>query len=397
MASVCFYFQVHQPIRLSKFTIFSENVPYFDDDKNREVLERVARKCYLPTNKILLDLIDDVKSFRVAFSLTGVFVEQCGKYSPEVLESFKQLSDTGHVEFLSETYYHSLSALFSIEEFKEQIELHKSLVKELFNQRTRVFRNTEAMYSNNVAKTIEKLGYKGIITEGHEKILGWRSPNYLYRPEGCNEIVALLRNYRLSDDIGFRFSEKRWEGYPLTADKYAEWLSACEGDCINIFIDYETFGEHQWRETGIFDFLKAIPYEILRYENLDFKTPSEIITSYEPIGVIDAPDIISWADVQRDTSAWLENDMQKSAFQEMAKLEKLAKKNRDLLHVWRLLQTSDHFYYMCTKWFADGDVHKYFNPYNSPYDAFISYMNILQDLRGRLKHSDKGSINESIE
>ena len=389
MTSVCFYFQVHQPLRLNKFTVFSENIPYFDEEKNREILQRVATKCYLPTNRILSDLIDDLgKQFRIAFSLTGTFVEQCRKYSPEVLESFKRLADTGNVEFLGETYYHSLAGLFSMEEFGEQVELHRSLMKDLMGQKPKVFRNAEAMYSNDIARSIEHLDFTGIVAEGHEKILGWRSPNYLYGPEGCEKIVALLRNYRLSDDIGFRFSERRWVGYPLTADKYAEWLSASEGDCVNIFIDYETFGEHQWEDTGIFDFLGALPYEILKYENLDFKTPTEIISSYKPVGVIDVPDIVSWADIQRDASAWLGNDMQKYAFRRMAQLEELAKKNRDLLNVWRLLQTSDHFYYICTKWFADGDVHKYFNPYDSPYDAFINYMNVLEDLQGRLERSE---------
>ena len=382
MASVCFYFEIHQPVRLNKFTVFSENVPYFNDDENRKYLERVARKCYLPTNTTLLNLIDDLgREFRIAFSLTGVFIEQCKKYAPEVLESFRQLSDTGNVEFLSETYYHSLSALFSVKEFTKQIELHRGLIKNLFNQRPKVFRNTEAIFSNSIARMIEELGYEGIMAEGHESILGWRSPNYLYRPKGCERIAALLRNYKLSDDIGFRFSAAWWEEFPLTADKYAKWLSACEGDCVNIFIDYETFGEHQWKETGIFEFLKTLPHEILKYENLDFRTPSEVIRSYEPVGVIDVPEMISWADIQRDTSAWLENDMQKFAFEQMVKLERLVEKDPELLHVWRLLQTSDHFYYMCTKWFEDGDVHKYFNPYDSPYDAFINYMNILQDLR----------------
>ena len=385
MTSVCFYFQVHQPLRLSKFTVFSENIPYFDEDKNREILRRVAKKCYLPTNGMLADLLDEIgNEFKIAFSLTGVFLEQCRKYSPEVLESFKRLADTGNVEFLGETYYHSLAALFSLEEFEVQVELHRSLMEDLMNQTPRVFRNTEAMYSNDIARSIQDLGYRGIVAEGHEKILGWRSPNYLYKPEGCEEIVVLLRNYRLSDDIGFRFSERQWARYPLTADKYARWLSACEGDCVNIFIDFETFGEHQWEDTGIFDFLRVLPHEILKYENLDFKTPSETIASYKPVGVIDVLDVISWADTQRDTSAWLGNDMQRYAFRRMAQLDEPVRKNPDLLDVWRLLQTSDHFYYICTKWFADGDVHKYFNPYDSPYDAFINYMNVLQDLQERL-------------
>jgi alpha-amylase len=301
-----------------------------------------------------------------------------------VIESFKQLANTGNVEFLSETYYHSLSALFSQKEFEEQIKLHRNLINDLFGQKSEVFRNTEAMYSNGIAKIIENLGYKGIITEGHEKVLSWRSPNYLYKPTGCENIVSLLRNYKLSDDIGFRFSAKWWEEYPLTADKYATWLSKCEGDCVNLFIDYETFGEHQWQDTGIFEFLRHLPNEVFKYKNLDFKTPSEIVKSYNPVGSIDVPYVLSWADVDRDASAWLENDMQRFAFEQMTKLEEKIKQNPELLKIWRMLQTSDHFYYMCTKWFADGDVHKYFNAYDSPYDAFINYMNVLQDIKNRL-------------
>ena len=384
MTSICFYFQVHQPVRLNRFNMFS-NAPYFDETKNKNILEKVANKCYIPTNKILLNLIDQYKKkFKIAFSLTGVFIEQCQKYAPHVIESFKQLASTGNVEFLSETYYHSLSALFSQKEFEEQINLHKNLIKDLFGQKPKVFRNTEAMYSNSIAKLIENLGYKGIITEGHEKVLSWRSPNYVYKPVGCEKIVSLLRNYKLSDDIGFRFSAKWWEEYPLTADKYASWISKCEGDCINLFIDYETFGEHQWQDTGIFEFLKHLPNEILKYKHLEFKTPSEIVRSYKPVGTIDVPYILSWADVDRDSSAWLENEMQRFAFEQMVKLEEKIKQNPELLKIWRMLQTSDHFYYMCTKWFADGDVHKYFNAYDSPYDAFLNYMNILQDLKNRL-------------
>ena len=386
MTSLCFYFQVHQPLRLNKFTVFTQNAPYFDDNRNKHYFERIARKCYLPTNKVLLDLIDQYgKDFKIAFSLTGIFVEQCKKFAPQVLDSFKELSKTKSVEFLNETYYHSLAALFSMDEFKSQIELHKAMIKDNFKQNPKVFRNTEAMYSNKIAKAVEDMGYKGIITEGYESILGWRSANYLYKPKDCKSISALLRNYKLSDDIGFRFSAKWWEEYPLTADKYASWLSASEGDCINLFIDYETFGEHQWEDTGIFEFLKHLPDEVLKYKNLNFKTPSEVVKSYKPVGVIDVPFILSWADVQRDTSAWLENDMQRLAFEQMSKLENMVKKNQEMLHTWRLLQTSDHFYYMCTKWWADGDVHKYFNPYNSPYDAFINYMNILQDIKRRIQ------------
>jgi alpha-amylase len=376
---------------LNKFSVFDTNIPYFDDERNKGYFERVARKCYLPTNKILLDLVNQHDGkFKVSFSLTGVFLEQCQKFAPQVIDSFKELAKTGNVEFLDETYYHSLAALFSVNEFKEQIKIHRKTIFEMFNQKPKVFRNTEAMFSNGIAKIVEDMGYKGIITEGHESILGWRSPNYLYTPNGCSKISALLRNYKLSDDIGFRFSARWWEEYPLTADKYASWLSRCEGQCVNLFIDYETFGEHQWEDTGIFNFLRYLPSEVLNYRNLDFKTPSEIVKSNKAVGVIDVPHIISWADIQRDTSAWLENEMQKLAFDQMAKLESHVKKHPELLHVWRLMQTSDHFYYMCTKWFADGDVHKYFNPYNSPYDAFINYMNIIQDIKRKIGLNENG-------
>jgi len=371
-------------MRLNKFSVFSENVPYFNEARNKEIFERVARKCYLPTNKIMLGLIDELgKDFKIGYSMTGVFAEQCEKYSPETVESFKNLADTGNVEFLSETYYHSLAALFSEREFRDQVEKHQELINDYFGQKPKVFRNTEAMYSNHISELVESMGYKGIITEGHDYYLKWRSPNYLYKPPGNSKLKILLRNYKLSDDIGFRFSARWWEEYPLTAEKYASWLSKCEGNLINIFIDYETFGEHQWQDTGIFEFLRKMPHDVLKHDHLEFVTPSEVVDKYEPVGEFDVPHILSWADVQRDTSAWLENDMQKAAFEEMAKLEGKID-DKELLHTWRLLQTSDHFYYMCTKWFADGDVHKYFNPYDSPYDAFINYMNILQDVKKKV-------------
>ncbi|GAG65465.1 unnamed protein product, partial [marine sediment metagenome] len=303
---------------------------------------------------------------------------------------------TGNVEFLGETYYHSLSALFSKKEFIDQIRLHKSLMKDLINCEPKVFRNTETLYSNEIAGIAKDLGFRGIIAEGHESILGWRSPNYLYEPKNSEDFRIILRNYKLSDDIGFRFSETSWPEYPLTAKKYASWLFACEGDTLNIFMDYETFGEHHWKETGVLDFLKALPYEILKYNSLDFKTPSQIIDSCDPVGMLDVPHTISWADIKRDTSAWLENDMQKYAFRRMTELEEAAMENTDLLHIWRKLQTSDHFYYMSTKGFADGDVHKYFNPYETPYDAFINYMNVLQHLQERMKHLQAEASKESF-
>lgn len=394
MPSVCFYFQVHQPLRMRKFSIFDDNSKdpyslYFDTKLNKEIFEKVARKCYLPTNKIMLDLISKYDGkFKISYSLTGVFLEQCCNYMPQVLDTFEELAKTGCVDFLSETYYHSLVSLFrNKNEFKEQIGQHRKLLKELFNYSPIVFRNTEALFSNEIAKFIEELGYKGIITEGIEFILGWRSPNYLYRPRTCSKIKVLLRNYKLSDDVSYRFSARWWPEYPLTADKYAAWLSRCEGQCLNMFMDYETFGEHQWEDTGIFNFLRSMPGEILRYENLNFKTPTEIVNSFEPVGEVDIHNPVSWADIERDTSAWLGNDMQKYCFSNYENLGQLAKERGDenLLHIWRLLGNSDHLYYMCTKAWADGDVHKYFSPFQSPYEGFMNYMNILQDFKHKLE------------
>jgi len=391
--SVCLYFEVHQPIRLKRFSVFSigsEANPYdtyFDHELNRNIFYRVAKKCYLPTNELLYELISKYNGkFKVSYSLTGTFIELCEKHFPDVISSFMKLRKTGCVDFLDETYYHSLSSLYdNLTEFERQVKMHRDMMKEKFDYTPSVFRNTEAIYDNRIAKKVKEIGYKGIITEGTEKILGWRSPNYLYKPAKSN-IKVLLRNYPLSDDIGFRFSAKGWSGYPLTADKFAAWVSQSPGDIINIFIDYETFGEHQWSDTGIFGFLRHLPDELLKYSNVDFITPAEAVKRYEPVGEIDVPFAISWADMARDVSTWLGNDMQRDAFNELKSLEEplMRKANPELLlHVWRLLQCSDHLYYQCTKGLADGDVHQYFNPYDSPYEGFINYMNIIQDLKQR--------------
>lgn len=389
MPSICIYFQVHQPIRLRKFTVFDigKNSNYFDDKKNRFYLERIVRKCYIPTNQKLLELIEKTNNeFKVSFSITGVLLEQLERFSPNVIESFQRLVDTGAVELFNETYYHSLAYLVSKREFIEQIRMHRKKIKEVFGVKPVVFRNTEAMYSNDIAKIAEKLGYKAVIAEGLQHVLGWRSPNYLYKAIESG-VRLFLRNYKLSDDIAFRFSTHDWSEFPLTADKFSDWLSTTDGDIVNLFLDYETFGEHQWSETGIFKFLEHFPLEVLKHGNLDFKTPSEILKTLKPVGEYDVPHISSWADVHRDLSAWLENTMQQQAFNEIKKLENRIKrkKKEDLLSIWRKLQTSDHFYFMCTKWFSDGDVHKYFNPYDNPYDAFLNYMNIITDLKNTLR------------
>lgn len=389
MASVCFYFQVHQPYRLRHYTIFDSDSDYFDGYKNAQVCRKVAEKCYLPANRLLLDLIRRYEGrFKVAFSITGVLLEQLRDYVPEALASFQDLANTGCVEFLAETYHHSLSFLFSPGEFAWQVQAHKRLIRDTFGQTPRVFRNTELIYSNSLAETIERLGgFDAILSEGADHILGCRSPNYVYRPPNTRHVKLLLKNYRLSDDIAFRFSNRDWCEWPLQAEKFAHWINAVNGNgyVVNLFVDYETFGEHQWEDTGIFEFLRCLPGEIFKHPDADFKTPTEVAAAYDAVDVLDVPYCISWADVERDLSAWLGNPMQHSAITELYNLEGQVKacKDPDLLADWRRLQTSDHFYYMCTKWFADGDVHKYFNPYDSPYDSYINFMNVLDNLRSR--------------
>ncbi|MDY6934799.1 MAG: glycoside hydrolase family 57 protein [Spirochaetota bacterium] len=393
MVSVCFYFQVHQPFRLKKgYSFFDIGVNHFyeDDDANREICNKVSRKCYLPANRIMLDLIEKFKGkFKVSYSISGIALEQFEKYNPEVIISFRELASTGCVEFITETYYHSLSFLFSKSEFNRQIIKHMKIIYGLFQQRPTTFRNTELIYNNELARHIEDLGFTTILADGVDHIMGWRSPNFLYRPESCNKLNLLLKNYKLSDDIAFRFSNRGWSEYPLTADKFASWIHNINGngEVINLFMDYETFGEHQWADTGIFDFLRALPAKILNHPDMQFITPSESGKYYTPIAKLDVPYYISWADMERDLTAWMGNPLQNSAL-EMAygyEGEVMSSNNNELINVWRKLLTSDHFYYMCTKWFSDGDVHKYFNPYNSPFDAYIVYMNVLNDLTTTLK------------
>ncbi|HEC94683.1 MAG TPA: alpha-amylase [Thermoplasmatales archaeon] len=394
MPSVCFYFEVHQPFRLNRFSVFSIGADinplgtYFNHTLNKEVFEKVARKCYLPTNRILLELIEGFDGeFKISFSITGTFMEYCDAHMPDVMESFHQLFNTGCVDLICETYYHSLSSLFDdLTEFEEQVNLHRETLKERFNYTPSVFRNTEAIYDNRIAKKIEELGFNGIITEGTEKILEWRSPNYLYKPVNAEYLKVLLRNYRLSDDIAFRFSSSGWNEFPLTAEKFAKWIAGSEGDLVNIFMDYETFGEHQWSETGIFEFLRKFPETAITDENMEFITVSEAVRRFDAVGELDVPFAISWADTERDVSTWLGNEMQIACFNELKEIGRMIKErgDTDLLRIWRLLQTSDHLYYLSTKGLADGAVHKYFSPYEQPYEGFINYMNILQDLKQRV-------------
>ena len=391
MRSICFYFQVHQPFRLKKYRFFDigNDHSYYNDYENRTIMRKVAEKCYVPANQLFLDLVNEYgDNFKIAYSLSGTVIDQFELYAPDVLESFQKLFATGRVELLDETYSHSLSALRPEDVFDYQVNRHRRKVKELFGLQPKIFRNTELIYSDEIGEKVAKLGYEGMLTEGARHIMGWKSPNYLY----CNAInpklKLLLKNFKLSDDIAFRFSNSAWDEYPLTAEKYVSWLNAIDPneEVVNLFMDYETFGEHQWKETGIFDFMRALPEKVFKYSDYQFHTPSEVVAKHNPVGVLNVPYPISWADEERDLTAWLGNELQNEAFENLYKLFERVKELDDpeLWRDWLYLQTSDHFYYMCTKWFSDGDVHKYFNPYSSPYEAFINYMNILSDFRIRL-------------
>jgi len=394
MSAVVLYFHVHQPYRIRRYDMFKigDNDAYFDSSSqrldNKKIFKKVANKCYYPTNKILLDLLNAHKNFQISFSISGVFIDQLKEYEPELLKSFQELFNTGKVELVSETYHHSLAALYSDAEFSKQIELHQEAGVDLFNQKPTSFRNTELIYNNHIAQSAEKMGYQTILAEGVDRYLGWRSPNFVYQPEGTSNIRLLLKNYKLSDDIAFRFSSKEWEEWPLTTEKYASWINNINGngDLINLFMDYETFGEHQWSDTGIFDFLHHLPTELMKHPDNTFMTVSQASHAFPIRDVVDMPETTSWADVERDTSAWTSNPMQQEAIKTLFDLEKevLNTKDDSLITDWRRLTTSDHFYYMCTKWFADGDVHKYFSPNHTPYEAYVHYMNVLQDLRQRV-------------
>ncbi len=387
--SICLYFQVHQPNRLRQYRFFDigKNSHYYDDFTNRTILRRVAKKCYLPMNELLLEQIKANKgAFKLAFSITGTALEQFDRYCPEVLDSFRALAETGCVEFLSETYYHSLASLASESEFKHQVLKHKAAIEHYFGVTPTTFRNTELIYSDDIADMVDSLGFKTILTEGARHILGWQSPNFVYKSTAKHSQKLLLRNFGLSDDIAFRFSDRNWENWPVTADKYLSWLKAGDGEIVNLFMDYETFGEHQSAASGIFDFMSCLPSAVIADGEFEFVTPSRAAKKHKAVAVLDIPDAISWADEERDTSAWLGNELQNEAFNKLYSLsEKLALLNdAELWGDFGHLQESDHFYYMCTKYFSDGAVHKYFNPYDTPYEAFINYMNVLSDFMVRV-------------
>lgn len=378
------YFQVHQPVRLRKYHFFDigKNNDYYDDFANRTYTRKIADRCYLPANRVILELIKKYgKNFKVAFSITGLAIEQFQKYAPEVIDSFKELAATGSVEFLAETYSHSLACLVDEAEFKRQVKRHSEVMKDLFGMKPVTFRNTELVYSDEIGEMVANMGYTTMLTEGARHILGWKSPNYLYTNSINPKLRLLLKNFRLSDDIAFRFSDQNWDQWPLTAEKYVSWLTAADGEIVNLFMDYETFGEHQSAGTGIFDFLAALPGQVFANSDFEFLTPKEAAAKHQPVAPLHVPYPISWADEERDLTAWLGNELQNEAFEELYKTrEKVnALKDEALIHDYNCLQASDHFYYMCTKLFADGDIHSYFTPYATPYEAFINYMNVLSD------------------
>lgn len=395
---ITLYLHVHQPLRIRQYSIFdtAQKHDYFDEpnqdtDRNNErVLRKVADKSYRPMNALLEKLLHEHPDFKVSLSITGTFIEQAEKWAPDVIESFQRLVATGQVEIIAETYYHSLAFFYSRDEFVRQVEIHRQKIRELFGVETKVFRNTELSYNDELAQWADSYGFKGILAEGWDPILEWRSPNHVYRPHGTENISLLLKNYRLSDDLAFRFSNKAWEQFPLTADTYSEWASASIADSplINLFMDYETFGEHQWADTGIFDFFDSFVGKWLSNPDNTFYTASEAIDAHQPAGTISMPHTVTWADSERDLTAWLGNSMQQEAMRYLYAIEDdiLRTGDVELIGDWRKLQTSDHSYYMCTKWFTDGDVHAYFSPYESPYDAFLYFMNALRDVRYRLMH-----------
>lgn len=391
------YLHVHQPWRVRKYSIFDTALHhnYFDESardterNNETVFRKVADKSYRPMNALLEKLLEQHPDFKLSLSITGTFIEQAEQWAPDVLESFQRLVKTGRVEIVAETYYHSLAFFYNRDEFESQVKQHQQKIKDVFGVETSVFRNTELSYNDELAKWAEGFGFKGVLAEGWDPVLEWRSPNYLYRPAGTKEIGLLLKNYKLSDDIAFRFGNKGWTDYPLTADKFTEWTKATPDEpLINLFMDYETFGEHQWEDTGIFGFFEEFVARWLDDENRVFHTVSSAIEANEAAGELSMPNTVTWADSERDLSAWIGNRMQEEALSYVYSLQQdvLRTKDEALINDWRKLQTSDHLYYMCTKWFTDGDVHAYFSPYDSPYDAFLFYLNAIRDIRWRLHH-----------
>lgn len=396
--AISIYLHVHQPFRVRQYSALDtgHNHNYFftahdGKNNNERILHKVAEKSYIPTNKKLLELLERHPEFKLSLSITGTVLEQLERWSPAALKSFQELCSTGRVEIVGETYHHSLAFFYSLAEFEAQVQMHREKIEKLFGQYPKVFRNTELAYNNDLAVWADKAGYRAVLAEGWDNVLGWRSPNFVYRPTHTENVKLLMKNYKLSDDIAFRFGNRAWSEWPLTADKFAHWLNeTSEANVFNLFMDYETFGEHQWEATGIFDFLDALPAQWLKNDGNSFMTVCETADKFEAVDQVDVPYTVTWADTERDLSAWLGNKMQQEAVQAIYSLgdKVLRTQDLDLIEDWRRLQTSDHFYYMCTKWWNDGDIHSYFSPYDSPYEAYINFMNAFHDVRFRL--AEKG-------
>lgn len=401
---IVLYLHVHQPYRVRPYSVFDTgtNHNYFDshddaDWNNKQIFEKVASKSYRPMNALLLKLLNKHPEFRISLSISGVFIEQAQQWAPDVIESFQALVNTGRVEILAETYHHSLAFFYSKAEFERQVLLHQALIFETFGVTPHVFRNTELAYNDELAGWAEQKGYTGILAEGWDPVLEWRSPNFVYQPQGTSSIALLLKNYRLSDDLAFRFGNKSWNEWPLTPEKYRNWAAESLGDqsIINLFMDYETFGEHQWQDTGIFEFIEGFASSWVAEPNNTFYTVSEAIAEHKPVGTVSMPHTVTWADTGRDLSAWTGNKLQREALRYLYNLEHDILRTNDpaLINDWRRLQTSDHLYYMCTKGLNDGEVHAYFSPYDSPYVAFLYYLNAIRDLRWRLHiHHQAGGL-----
>lgn len=391
MKNICFYFQIHQPFRLKRYRFFDigKDHYYYDDFNNEAIISRIAERSYRPALQTLSEMIENSgRKFKAAFSISGTALEQMEIYTPEVIESLKSLAKTGCIEFLSETYAHSLSSLFDEAEFERQVKLHSEKIENLFGQKPTVFRNTELIYSDEIGEKVYKMGYKGIITEGAKHILGWKSPNFVYTCASAPKLKVMMRNFKFSDDISFRFSNYSWDQFPLTAEKYIDWIAKTPADepIVNLFMNFDTFGEFQTRESGIFNFLKALP-KFAANQQIGFYTPSEVFQNTKAVDSIHVLHNISWADEERDTSAWLGNRLQKDAADKLYAIGERVRLSKDkrLMQDWNYLQSSDHFYYMSTKHSSDGAVHSHFSPYDSPFDAFTNYMNVLGDFIKRVE------------
>ncbi len=397
MRAVCLYLHIHQPIRYREYSIFDvgNNSNYFYDNysgrqSNERIFRKVADKSYYPMLNLLYKNMVEHPEFKVSFSITGTWLEQAEKWAPDLINIIRDMVNRGQAEIVGETYYHSLAYFYNLDEFNDQVKMHAGMIERLFGVTPKVFRNTEFAYNDSLAHWAESQGYKAILAEGWDKVLGWRSPNHVYRPAGCKELRLLLKNYRLSDDIAFRFSNRAWTEWPLTVPKYQRWIDddCLRGNLINLFMDFETFGEHQWKDTGIFDFMDTfIDSWLSEYEN-KFVTVSEAADLEEPAGEISMPETVTWADTERDLSAWLSNSMQSSAMSQIFGMREqvLSTQDGQLISDWRYMTTSDHPYSMCTKYWNDGDVHAYFSAYASPYESFMYYMNVLRDIEYRVNN-----------